>query len=66
MKKPATVTLLFNGMLAHLHTVIHGPVAYRTIAPYQSHAAKEPLLLEYHNNPVRFRNIWIRPLDLSD
>lgn len=65
LQKPATLTLLFNGMLAHFNTVIHGPVAYRNIAPYQPHASKEPLLLEYHHNPVRFRNLWIRPMDVN-
>ncbi len=60
--KPATVTLLFNGVLAQNHTTIHGPCAWREILPYSPHAPKEPLMLQEHGNPVRFRNIWIREI----
>jgi hypothetical protein len=61
--EPATVTMLHNNVLVHLGTVIHGPVSHRTIKPYEPHPARLPLMLQAHNNPVRFRNIWIRPLD---
>ena len=30
---------------------------------YEKHPEKLPLLLQYHNNPVCFRNVWIRELD---
>ena len=33
---------------------------------YTAHPAKLPLALQYHGNPVRFRNIWIRELPPSD
>jgi hypothetical protein len=63
--KPATVTMFHNGLLVHLNTEIHGPCAWRVIKPYEPHPAREPLVLQAHGNPVRFRNIWIRPLDLD-
>lgn len=59
---PARLTMLHNGVLVHLDTQIHGPVSHRTIAGYAPHGEKEPLKLQFHGNPVRFRNIWIRPL----
>jgi hypothetical protein len=61
--KRATVTMFHNGLLVHYNTEIMGPCAWREIKPYEPHAAKEPLYLQAHGNPVRFRNIWIRPLD---
>ena len=61
--KRAMVTMFHNGLLVHHNTEIMGPCAWREIKPYEPHAAKEPLYLQAHGNPVRFRNIWIRPLD---
>ena len=61
--RPAMVTMFHNGVLVHHNTRIHGPCAWRTIKPYTPHPPRQPLRLQAHGNPVRFRNIWIRPLD---
>lgn len=63
LKKPATVTVLHNGVLVHLNQEIMGPMVHCQVARYVPHAAKLPLVLQGHGSPVRFRNIWIRPLD---
>jgi len=60
--KRATVTMLHNGVLVHESQEIMGPMTHRRIIPYQAHAAKLPLTLQGHGSPVRFRNMWIRPL----
>jgi hypothetical protein len=62
LEKPATVTLFFNNLLAHDHVELLGTTSVEPIAKYQPHPAEEPLLLQGHAGPVRFRNIWIRRL----
>ena len=62
MVKPAYFTVLHNGVIIHNRTVVVGHVAHKDPAAYKPHAEKMPLQLQDHGNPVRFRNIWIRPL----
>ena len=60
---PARITMLHNGVLVHHNQEIYGPTGHRILAKYDKPIApKRPLVLAGHNNPVRFRNIWIRPL----
>jgi len=63
LEKPAYVTVLHNGVLVHHNQQIYGPTGHRILAKYDKPIpAKLPFSLSAHNNPVRFRNIWIRPL----
>ena len=66
VEQPATLTMYWNGLLAHYNTIIHGPVAHRSINEYSPHPPELPLMIQEHDNPVRFRNIWIRRLDIKD
>ena len=60
---PARVTVFHNGVLLHHDVKLEGVTAYRGEPSYEAHAAKAPLMLQDHNHPVSFRNIWVRPLD---
>lgn len=60
LKKPAYITLLHNGVLVQNHTELQGNTPYNRKPQYTKHPDKLPLVLMYHGNPVRFRNIWIR------
>jgi hypothetical protein len=62
LEEPATITLLFNGVLAQDHAVLTGPTDYMKRPPYKVTPEKLPLLLQDHGEPVRYRNIWIREL----
>jgi hypothetical protein len=59
---PAMVTVFHNGIVVHHATTFWGPTAHKRIEPYGPETAKGPLSLQDHGNPVRYRNIWIRPL----
>ena len=60
LQKPGYVTVLHNGVLVQNHTEILGNTFYDRPTAYSKHPEKLPLVLMYHGNPVRFRNIWIR------
>lgn len=57
---PGSFTVIHNGVLIHDHVPVQGGAT--TAARFSGIAAKGPLMLQDHNNPTRFRNIWIRPL----
>src|SRR5262249_28253232 len=56
---PGYFTVLHNGVLVQNHVPVKSAT---TAAAFQGAAEKGPLLLQDHGCPVRFRNIWIRPL----
>jgi hypothetical protein len=61
---PARMTVFFNGVLVQHDAVLRGPTRWRGEPVYHAHAARLPLALQDHGNPVAFRNIWVRPLAL--
>jgi hypothetical protein len=60
---PAVVTVFHNGVLVQNATPFWGPTAHKSVLPYSVDMAKGPLALQDHGNPVRYRDIWIRPLE---
>ncbi len=62
---PARVTVLHNGVVLHHAREYTGASAHRRLARYEPHG-DAPIRLQDHGNPVRFRNIWIRPLGEYD
>ncbi len=60
--KPATITVLQNGVLIQDNWIIEGSTFHKIKAHYEPHGDKAPLTLQDHGNPTRFRNIWIREL----
>lgn len=59
---PARMTVLHNGVLVQHDVALRGPTVYQGQPEYEAHAARQPLRLQDHGDPVAFRNIWIRAI----
>jgi hypothetical protein len=64
--EPAYATVFHNGVLVQNHFKLAGNTPFNQPPSYVPHPAKLPLELQYHRNPVRFRNIWIREIKEID
>ena len=62
LASPARVTVFHNGIVVHHDQALFGPTTHRAVLPYEAHPPEGHLMLQDHTNPVRFRNIWYRPL----
>ncbi len=60
--KPGYATVFHNGVCVQNHFELQGNTNYDKPAAYEKHAAKEPIRLQNHGNPIQFRNIWIREI----
>jgi hypothetical protein len=59
---PGYVTVFVNGVLVQDHTMLEGPTGHMVRSHPEPFPEAGPLKLQDHGNPVRFRNIWYRPL----
>ncbi len=59
---PAFITALQNGVVIQNHFELQGDTPYHRPPAYTAHGDKGPIGLQYHGNPLRFRNIWVREL----
>lgn len=60
--RPARITVFHNGVLVQNGVTLTGPTAHGGRPPYSAHPDALPLVLQDHGQPVRYRNIWARPL----
>lgn len=59
--KPGYLTVLHNGVLIQNHTEILGETAWDSPPQSRPHGPA-PIRLQFHGNPVRFRNLWLREI----
>ena len=59
---PGYVTVLVNGVVVQDHTPLEGGTGHMTRSKPGPFPETGPLQLQDHGNPVRYRNIWYRPL----
>ena len=59
---PACVTVMVNGVIVQKNVPCEGPSSHKKRRPYRAHPDALPLMLQFHNAVVEFRNIWIQPL----
>ena len=60
-KKNPTITVFHNGVLIQNHTVIRGTTPYIGPPKVVKHS-DGPIILQDHDNPTSYRNIWVRKL----
>ena len=59
---PGYMTVFVNGVLTQDHTPLEGGGGHKSRSKARAFPEKGPLKLQDHGNPVRYRNIWYRPL----
>lgn len=65
--KPAKVTVMHNGVFTQNGEVFLGPTQHQKLAAYPpSHPKVGPIELQFHGDPMEYRNMWIRPLGERD
>ena len=59
---PGYVTVIHNGVVMQNHQAIRGATNWKSPGKYTPHGLTGPLALQFHHDPVAFRNIWVRPV----
>jgi hypothetical protein len=62
LTKPGYVTVIHNGVAVQNHFELQGNTYYDKPPAYEKHPEKQPIRLQNHGNPVKYRNIWIREI----
>ncbi|MBA4106726.1 MAG: DUF1080 domain-containing protein [Pirellula sp.] len=60
LESPAYITVFHNGVLVQNHFELLGNTPFSDPPSYNKHDVKQPIRLQDHGNPVKFRNIWVR------
>lgn len=61
----ARFTVIHNGVVVQENEALAGPTSHGKRQPYAAHDDRLPLVLQNPEQPIRFRNIWIRELTIE-
>ena len=64
LQKPGYVTAFLNGVLVLYNVELKGTTEYIGAPKYSAHG-ELPLKLQDHGNPVSYRNIWFRKINIE-
>jgi len=62
LESPAYITVFHNGVVVQNHFQLLGDTPFHRPPQYNKHDVKQPIRLQDHGNPVKFRNIWVREI----
>ena len=66
LEEPAYITVLHNGVVIQNRWALKGNTDFNRPPAYHDTEMTGRISLQDHGNPLRFRNIWVRELKLSD
>jgi hypothetical protein len=67
VKTPAHVTVLHNGVVVQNHSTFIGLSTHKKMPVYPpKHPETAPIRLQFHGDPMEYRNFWVRPLGKVD
>lgn len=65
--EPAVATVIHNGVVVQHGVKLLGPTQHKQLATYpKDHPTTGPIRLQWHGDPIEFRNIWVRPIGAHD
>jgi Domain of Unknown Function (DUF1080) len=67
VKTPAHATVIHNGVVVQNHSAFIGLSTYKKLPVYPAtHPETGPVRLQFHGDPIEYRNFWVRPLGKID
>ena len=60
--RPGYVTVIHNGVVVQNHYELQGTTFFDRAPAYEPHPLKQPIRLQNHGDPVKYRNIWLREI----